>query len=43
MTHVNFNEILLNRKSLPESVRIPFSEHDRYDALTDKENLSGWR
>ena len=39
MTDVTLNEILLNRKFLPESVRIPFSDHDRYDALTDKENL----
>ena len=39
MTDVTLNEILLNRKRFPENVRIPFSDHDRYDALTDKENL----
>jgi predicted ATP-grasp superfamily ATP-dependent carboligase len=39
MTDVTLNEILLNRKYLPENVRIPFSDHDRYDALTDKEKL----
>lgn len=39
MTDVTLNEILLNRKYLPESVWVPFSDHDRYDALTDKENL----
>ncbi|MFA5810007.1 MAG: ATP-grasp domain-containing protein [Thermoleophilia bacterium] len=39
MTDVTLNEILLNRKYIPENVLIPFSDHDRYDALSDKENL----
>lgn len=39
MTDMTVNEILLNRNLLPENVRIPFSDHLRYDALSDKENL----
>jgi predicted ATP-grasp superfamily ATP-dependent carboligase len=39
MTDITVNEILLNRSLLPENVRIPFSDHSRYDALSDKENL----
>ena len=39
MTDMTVNEILLNRNLLPENVRIPFPDHDRYDALSDKENL----
>lgn len=39
MTDITVNEILLNRNFLPENVRIPFSDHHRYDALSDKENL----
>jgi len=39
MTDMTVNEILLHRNLLPETVRIPFSDHDRYDALSDKENL----
>ena len=39
MTDMTLNEILLHRNLFPENVRIPFSDHDRYDALSDKENL----
>jgi predicted ATP-grasp superfamily ATP-dependent carboligase len=39
MTDVTTNEILLNRSRFPEDARIPFSDHGRYDALSDKENL----
>ncbi len=39
MTDVTVNEILLHRSLFPENVRIPFSDHLRYDALSDKENL----
>lgn len=39
MTDVTVNEILLHRNLFPENVLIPFSDHDRYDALSDKENL----
>ena len=39
MTDTTVNEILLNRNLLPTNVRIPFSDHLRYDALSDKENL----
>jgi len=39
MTDTTVNEILLHRNLFPENVRIPFSDHDRYDALSDKENL----
>ncbi len=39
MTDVTVNEILLHRERFPENVRIPFSDHARYDALSDKENL----
>jgi len=39
MTDMTVNEILLNRNLFPENVRIPFSDHDRYDALSDKEKL----
>jgi len=39
MTDMTVNEILLNRTLLPENVLIPFSDHLRYDALSDKENL----
>jgi predicted ATP-grasp superfamily ATP-dependent carboligase len=39
MTDMTVNQILLNRNLLPENVLIPFSDHIRYDALSDKENL----
>lgn len=39
MTDVTVNEILLHRNLFPENVLIPFSDHDRYDALSDKEKL----
>jgi len=39
MTDMTVNEILLHRSLFPEKVRIPFSDHLRYDALSDKENL----
>jgi len=39
MTDVTVNEILLHRNLFPENVLLPFSDHDRYDALSDKENL----
>jgi len=39
MTDIAVNEILLNRHLLPENVLIPFSDHDLYDSLSDKENL----
>jgi len=39
MTDVTMNEILLHRDLLPGNVLVPFSEHLRYDALSDKENL----
>jgi predicted ATP-grasp superfamily ATP-dependent carboligase len=39
MTDITVNEILLNRNLFPENVLIPFSDHPRYDALSDKENL----
>lgn len=39
MSDVTVNEILLHRNLFPENVLIPFSDHDRYDALSDKENL----
>jgi predicted ATP-grasp superfamily ATP-dependent carboligase len=39
MTDTTVNEILLQRNLFPENVRIPFSDHERYDALSDKENL----
>jgi predicted ATP-grasp superfamily ATP-dependent carboligase len=39
MTDITINEILLHRNLFPENVRIPFSDHVRYDALTDKESL----
>jgi len=39
MTDMTVNEILLNRHLFPENVLIPFSDHSRYDALSDKENL----
>ena len=39
MTDATVNEILLNRNRFPEDVLIPFPDHDRYDALADKERL----
>jgi predicted ATP-grasp superfamily ATP-dependent carboligase len=39
MTDISLNEILLYRNHFPKNVLIPFSDHDRYDALSDKENL----
>ncbi|MCP2501025.1 MAG: ATP-grasp domain-containing protein [Deltaproteobacteria bacterium] len=39
MTDMTVNEILLHRNLFPENVLIPFSDHTRYDALSDKENL----
>ena len=39
MTDITVNEILLNRNLLPQNVLIPFTDHLRYDALSDKENL----
>ena len=39
MTDVTVNEILLHRNLFPENVLIPFSDHDQYDALSDKEKL----
>ena len=39
MTDMTVNEILLHRNLFPETVLIPFSDHTRYDALSDKENL----
>jgi predicted ATP-grasp superfamily ATP-dependent carboligase len=39
MTDVTVNEILLNRTLFPINVLIPFSDHFRYDALSDKEKL----
>jgi len=39
MTDMTVNEILLHRNLFPKNVEIPFSDHDRYEALTDKENL----
>ena len=39
MTDTTVNEILLHRNLFPEDVRIPFSDHHRYDGLSDKENL----
>lgn len=39
MTDISLNEILLQRDLFPKNVLIPFSDHDRYDALSDKENL----
>jgi predicted ATP-grasp superfamily ATP-dependent carboligase len=39
MTDITVNEILLHRNLIPENVRIPFSDHLRYDALSDKESL----
>ena len=39
MTDMTVNEILLNRHLFPQNVRIPFSDHGQYDALSDKENL----
>jgi len=39
MTDMTVNEILLNRGCFPENARIPFPDHHRYDALTDKEKL----
>lgn len=39
MTDISLNEILLHRDIFPANVLIPFSDHGRYDALSDKENL----
>jgi predicted ATP-grasp superfamily ATP-dependent carboligase len=39
MTDITVNEILLNRHLFPKNVLIPFPDHNRYDALSDKENL----
>jgi predicted ATP-grasp superfamily ATP-dependent carboligase len=39
MTDISLNEILFQRDLFPKNVLIPFSDHDRYDALSDKENL----
>ena len=39
MTDMTVNEILLHRNFFPENVMIPFSDHNLYDALSDKENL----
>ncbi len=39
MTDLTVNEVLLNRGCFPENARIPFPDHHRYDALTDKEKL----
>jgi predicted ATP-grasp superfamily ATP-dependent carboligase len=39
MADISLNEILLQRNLFPKNVLIPFSDHDRYDALSDKETL----
>jgi predicted ATP-grasp superfamily ATP-dependent carboligase len=39
MTDISVNEILLNRHRFSTNVLIPFSDHNLYDALSDKENL----
>ena len=39
ITDVTLTEILLNKGTLPENLRVPFDSYDKYIQLTDKMNL----